>query len=196
LKNTLYFPSSLFFLHHSFSMDQVARSSSRGGTSLSHMLQDLIARGVSPTHFLMVNFEFDQSLSPHVRSRFSKRFFALVNNKTFSMALNPSDPDDKVHIKWVSPNATQSTFYYTVCRFDDTYMRQLTQMQIRETFLAVVHEMATEGVAERLVRVTFIPAKNVGFKIDLATGKAQHLGGFVSTRAATLTRIEEEESAM
>jgi hypothetical protein len=158
------------------------------------MMQDLASRGVAPTHFLMVSFDFDQSLSPHVRSRFSKRFFALINNKTFSRALNPADPDDEVRIKWVSPNAAQSTFYYTVCRFDDTYMRQLTQMQIREAFSKVVREMADEGVAERLVHVTFLPAKNVGFKIDVTTGAAQHFGGFggLGVRSATLPRIEEE----
>jgi hypothetical protein len=160
------------------------------GSSLSRMILDLKGRGINPTHFLVVNFNYHSGLSSRQRAHFNKTFFRLINLRKFERALNPTgDEDDKVHIKWISPNITQSAFYYTVCRFEDTYMRQLTQLQMREAFHAAVKSLKDEGVTEDHVRVSFIPAKNAAFEIDLESGHAESVGSVGSPSTAALVAV-------
>lgn len=181
-------------------LGQLGHGGRGGGLSLSNMIHDLQEKGINPTHFLVLSFNFSALIPRKTRNLFNKKFFKRINNQRFCHTIGPGD---EVHIVWQSPNASQSAFYYSVCRFEDTYFRQLTRGLIHGAFRKVLEELE---LSDDRVRVSYIPAKNTAFEIDLISGQAvcsllhslmpQESVGFIGAPATPSINWESGEMLM
>jgi len=109
------------------SLGDVSRTKkdNRGNQTLARLINEIKAENISPTHFLLVNYQFSTSVSDTVKNRIRNLMFNRLNGKTYHKTLGLDG--DVVFIKWNTHNKTSSNLFYTTSRFEETYIRQLTK---------------------------------------------------------------------
>jgi hypothetical protein len=111
------------------SLGEVAHPGTRQHTQ-TKLVEYLKTNDIAATHFLYIIFTYDiryfNGDKQNLKAALRTRAFQLIQHK-YTHNIN-GNPDDQVFIHWKSPNKTNSSLYYSTCRFDEMYVRQLTKV--------------------------------------------------------------------
>ena len=85
-------------------------------------------RPLQTTHSLIATLLFDDGVPEETQQSTRRALRARITAGRREHAID-GNPDDVVHIRWLSYAGDESGFYCATSRFDDTYVRQLTQVR-------------------------------------------------------------------
>jgi len=155
------------------SLGDVSRTKkdNRGNQTLVRLINEIKATNLSPTHFLLVNYQFSTSVSDTVKHRIRKLMYNRLNGKTYHKILGSDG--DVVFIKWNTHNKTSSNLFYTTSRFEETYIRQLTKGLITSLYEEILKQF---NLTSKNFQLTFLTTKNINYEINLDSGVEEVLG--------------------
>lgn len=152
-------------------MEAYGGSENRGQQTLQKLIKEVRSKNLSPTHFLLIFFGF-AIIKSSMRAKIRRLSFEKINEKDYSINIS-GDPDDKVNIKWKSHNQETSILYYSISRFDETYVRQLTKGLMKRVYEEIKDELK---LTDEMFTMSFLTSKNLDFNIDLVSGSAESIG--------------------
>jgi len=145
----------------------------RGNQTLVRLVNSLKASNVNPTHFLLIFFQFNRkTIRTSDQHSIRKMLFNYLNNKKYTININNNE-DDQIFIKWKSQNEKSSIIYWSISRFEETYIRQLTKGLIQASYNSILSEF---GITRNDLSLSYLTTKNMEFKFDLETGEQQFIG--------------------
>jgi len=142
--------------------DVVPLGDHRGSRTLQRLIDDVRQSGIQPTHFLHVSFRFSVE-GKKKSSKVRKMLFEEIKNKRYIKRIAD---DDEVYIKWTTLNAQTSTLYHTTSRFEETYVRQITQEVLTKIFYFIID---TLQLTTNDVELSYLTTKNMNYEINLNT---------------------------